>query len=332
MMAREIGVSRPRLSFEQAAAVCREFVPIGDRAFDYMEQLQRVGFEAFLPFEAFIVSFAANPGEVDLHRQCQMEMAKTLLGNPWPLMLVAGRPEEHFRSPLLQTLRAKRDEENGVPENQLGSRYGGGEAWWRSQIDPCRRHIAYFEVNNREIYDAHWAEVVDAMKSQVQEEAERFASDLATTHTFDTNGRYALFTAVMERDAAALGFQYDRAKSHANFPVFSKAINPEWDLCWAIEEPDFLFWNLFEGRFEPYLEVRSRMLRGSVRKGKAGEFLQLRYASVVPGFFNAYRTFYSLKELETVIKAHLCLYSLMAPIVQRGLENVLGAGHGAIAR
>src|SRR6266567_3003216 len=191
-MANEIDVSRPKLSFDQAIAVCRQFLPIGDGSFDYMGQLQEAGFEAFLPFEDFTLSFAASPDEIDLHRQCVMEMAKTLLGNPWPLMLVASRRDQLFRSPLLQDLRAKRDEENGLPENQLSSRYGGGEAWWRSQIDPCLRHMAYFQVNNQEIYDARWAEVIDAMKSQVQEEAERFASNLSRTYTFDRNGRYAL--------------------------------------------------------------------------------------------------------------------------------------------
>ncbi len=136
----------------------------------------------------------------------------------------------------------------------------------------------------------------------------------------------------MERDAAALGYQYDRSKSRAYFPVFSKAVTDEWDLCWAIEEPNFFFWNPFEGRFLPHLEIRSRMLRGSVRKGKAGEYLQLRYVSAVPGFFNAYRTFYNPGELETLIKAHLCLYGLVAPIIEGGLEQVLGGGRGAIAR
>jgi hypothetical protein len=74
----------------------------------------------------------------------------------------------------------------------------------------------------------------------------------------------------------------------------------------------------------PCLELRSGQLRGSLAKVKSGEFLLIRYAGIVPGFFNGYWQFFDLDELETVIKAHLYLYSLMAPIIEDGLHKVLG--------
>ncbi|HXQ40472.1 MAG TPA: hypothetical protein VN821_04330, partial [Candidatus Udaeobacter sp.] len=163
-------------------------------------------------------------------------------------------------------------------------------------------------------------------KLRVQKEAAYFATDLSKVHLPDRDGRYALFSAVMERDAACLGFRYDKRKSRPNFPVFSKTVAGEWDLCWAIEEPNMFFWSPFEGRFMPHLQVRHRNLRGSASKAEACEYLQIRYAVVVPGFFNAYRTFRSSDELETMIKAHLCLYRLMAPIIERGLARVLREG------
>ncbi len=56
---------------------------------------------------------------------------------------------------------------------------------------------------------------------------------------------------------------------------------------------------------------------------ESGEFLHIRYAGVVPGFSNGYWKFFSLDELETAIKAHLYLYSMMAPIIEGGIMRVL---------
>jgi hypothetical protein len=64
-------------------------------------------------------------------------------------------------------------------------------------------------------------------------------------------------------------------------------------------------------------------LRGSLSNGKAGEYLHIRYANVVPGFFNAYRTFHNLQELEAMVKAHLYLYGLMASVVEGAIEKVM---------
>jgi hypothetical protein len=58
---------------------------------------------------------------------------------------------------------------------------------------------------------------------------------------------------------------------------------------------------------------------------ESGEFLHIRYAVVVPGFLSGYWTFFSLDDLETAIRAHLYLYSLMAPIIEGGITKVLAA-------
>lgn len=81
--------------------------------------------------------------------------------------------------------------------------------------------------------------------------------------------------------------------------------------------------NQFEGQFTPSLQVRRRSRAGELGNFGPGEFLHIRYADVVPGFFDAYRTFHRLAQLETMIKAHLCLYRLMAPIIEGTLKGVL---------
>jgi hypothetical protein len=87
-------------------------------------------------------------------------------------------------------------------------------------------------------------------------------------------------------------------------------------VCWVLEEPREYFLSPFKGRFEPYLELRNQNLHGRLVRAKPGQLLSIRYASVVPGFLNAYRKFLDLDELETEIKAHLYLYSLMAPVLE----------------
>jgi hypothetical protein len=315
--------ARQILSFNQAIAVCNEIRSAGENIFYYLEQLHRSGFEACLPFEEFFVSFASDPEQIKVHNQYLIETAKTVLGTPWPIALAAEHRALLFRSELIQAMKARRDEANGVPEGELESRFGPGESWWRKQIDPCWRNMARLQVTDRDIYDAKWAAVVDSMKFQVQQESQRFSSDLSKAHTMSEDGRYSLYINVMTRDAGVLGFRYDKFKSTIGFPIFSKSINDKWDLCWAIEEPKRFFWSPFEGHFMPHLEIRSRKLRSSVAKATPGEFIQIRYAASVPGFFNAYRIFYSVDELETLIKAHLCLYSFMAPIIEGGASSGL---------
>jgi hypothetical protein len=146
--------SRLKLSFQQADAICREFLPIGDQVFDYMKRLREAGFEAFLPRQRFIESFAANPHELEIHRQCVVESAKENLARPQPIRMDDAEFKQIYRSPFLQRLREERDKANGVPERKLSTRYPGGEAAWRLEFDPCRRGLVQDHVNDRELHEA----------------------------------------------------------------------------------------------------------------------------------------------------------------------------------
>jgi hypothetical protein len=129
---------------------------------------------------------------------------------------------------------------------------------------------------------------------------------------------------VIEGDAASLGFSLDKRKSRPNLPIFSKQITQRWDLCWELEKPMKLTSKPFGWRFHPLLELRHRDLTGPIDGKKAGEFLLLRYHHIIRGFGNAYGAFTDLDELETLIKAHLYHYRLMAPIIETGIEKILG--------
>jgi hypothetical protein len=124
----------------------------------------------------------------------------------------------------------------------------------------------------------------------------------------------------MEGDAASLGFRLDKRKARPNLPIVSKQITEHWDLCWKLEKPKKV---KFGWHFHPLLELRHRDLAGTIDGKEAGEFLILRYQHVIRGFGNAYGTFTDLNELETLVKAHLCIYRLMAPILESGIEKII---------
>ena len=315
---------RLKLSFGQATAICRELLPIGERVFHYMAQLREAGFQAFLPRHEYIESFAETPEELDLHRRCVVEDAQERLGRPTPLRMSDEEFKQIYTSPFLQRLRAERDHANGVPVDQLRSRYPGGESAWRREIDPCQRRLNWTNVNRKDALEERFTAMLEAERQALEDEVACHATGLGRVpHTFDNKGRYTFFAAVMERDAAPLGFRYDTAKSRTNYPIFSKAITDDWHLCWVIEEAREFFHSPFEGRFQPFLELRSRLLGGRLTNVESGEFLHIPHASVVPGFFNGYWKFFDLDGLETSIRAHLYLYGLMAPIIEGCIPKVL---------
>lgn len=315
--------SRRRLSFEQANAICRRFVPIGDNLFTYIERLKEANFSAFVPYHEFLDSFASCPEDLRVHRRYQIELAKLRLGRPHPMRRSSATWRQVFFSPFIQHLREERDRANGVPETELSRRYPWGEAAWRREIDPCERNKVYASVNDEEFYEARWNAMLEERRQRLVAEVPIHATGLAKDYNLSKKGRYSFFTAAMKRDAAKLGFHYDAGKSYPDFPVFSKPINDDWDLCWAIEEPEFFFMDPMSGSFDPYLELRHKKLSGSIGKAKVGDFLHIEYNHIVIGFGNAYWQFYDLDELETVVRAHLFFYSLIAPIIETVLQDGL---------
>lgn len=322
-MAKRDGIPHPKLSIQESDAICREFVPIGDQIFRCIDALKSGGFSAFVPSYEFGRSFCRSKEDLEIHNRCLVEKAKNLLGRPWPLGVAHSEDFILHESPYIKQLSDARDRENGVPLRELDARYPG--EIWRHEIDPCERRRAYASIREREPYGERAQSVVEEQKHRFESEVAHHATGLARNHTFDQQGRYAFFTKVMERDAAALGFHHEKSKSSPRCPIFSKPVSEPWDLCLAIEEPKIFFWNPFEGSLDPCLELRHRRLRGSIDHARSGEFLGIRYQRTIPGFVTAYRTFFDLDQLETAVRAHLYLYGLMAPIIEGGIKKVLGA-------
>ncbi len=312
---------RPRLAFEQANSICKEFVPIGDAVFFYIEGLETAGFSSFVPYDEFVRSFCGGESDIESHKRYLIESAKYIVGRPFPFPIGIDEKKWLFTSSFIEELVVRRDEENGVPVSQLASRFP--DELWRLEVDPCRRRSVFAKMRDRVVYNDRWNMVSREVHRRFASEVLKHSTGLAERYSFERHERLAFFKAVMEENAARLSFVFDKRKSTRRIPVFSKNVNEDWDLCWAIEDPKMLSLDDFKGRLSLRLEIRGRDLKGSVERAQAGEFLIIRHDHIVPGFFNAYGQFGNLDELETIIKAHLRLFELMAPTIEAGLTWAL---------
>ncbi|WP_298254919.1 hypothetical protein [Bradyrhizobium sp.] len=131
----------------------------------------------------------------------------------------------------------------------------------------------------------------------------------------------------MSRDAASIGFEFDKARSRAKRPFFSKPVTDDWRLCWSVDHRFFLFAQT-EGRFLPSLHLCSRKVENPHTVNEPFQTLQIRYDVFINFFTNAYWHFHDFDQLERAIKAHLLLYGLGASTIEDGIRKVLG-GHPA---
>jgi hypothetical protein len=238
------------------------------------------------------------------------------------MVLTAEYRDHLFFSPYVQQLLDERDTANGVPEAQLGSRYPG--EIWRREVDPCERQLTYRRVREKAVFDEKWSSMLASQRRQLSSEVVQHATGLSTVYAFDPQGRYAFYKAVMERDAAPLGFRLDQSRSLASFPVFAKEITESWDLCWSVEDARMFCWSSTEGRFNPCLLICRKGLSGNLAGAVAGEFMPIDYRFIVPGFGNAYWVFDDLDDLEVAIRAHLGLYRIVTPMLEKAVIEGLG--------
>ena len=315
------------ITAKEGDRLCRHWIDSGATVFDLVEQLQKRGYAAFLPAMRFEESFCEGPADQELWKQCVVERAKERLGRPWPLLEDFGEPASFYRSQLLLELQRQRDLENGVPFKDLSVKYPG--ELWRLQAEPCAQRQYRAMLERGAWYRAQTQVLEDERAARVL--AEMRASDGAhesVNEGFDEQQRYQCFLEVSAEGLTANGFKPDARRSRANYPVLSKALTDEWDLCWVPGEHTLFAGILDKGHFSPQMELRQR--RFTARLGNVttfrlkdnkhqGQFLFVRYQDLVPGFNRAYWLFTSLPMLGHCIRAHLEIYKIIGPGLERAV-------------
>jgi hypothetical protein len=310
------------ISFQKANAICQRLLPIGDHVFDCMDKLTQAGFVAWRPYYDFVESFAADADDADVHHKYLVESAKNVLARPWAL-LGHGQFTPVYTSPFIQTLIEARDARNGVSEHGLVAKYGGVEAAWRREVDPCLSQQVKTSLIDKKGYSQRWLLMQAKQQKQFELEVQKFGAGVSASFPFGPKGRRDCFVALMKQHAECRGFTYDRQKSTANFPVFTKPLSAEWDICWVVEKiKEFASGPIF-GYFMPEVQIRKSQVLGPRSKAPSGEVIDIRYQNIVPGFSNAYLKFHSLRELEVVVLAHLHFYQLVAPAIEKGVQEAL---------
>jgi hypothetical protein len=313
-------MKRPTLTFFRANELCRKLVPIGDAIWRFAEQLRAEGYSAFDAYNDFVESFGVSD-DIEVHRLCAVEQAKLRLCQPWPMKYSSDERKLLYSSNLLSELYARRDAENGCPASEIESKYPGVNAVWRREFDPCRRNMVRFEISQRTQYQLRFAKFVEWQRLMIEGEIRAHLSGDTNQAVFEMEDRFAKYQEVMDRVSIPLGFQYDKQKSRDEFPVFSKHLTDGWDLCWTLQHTDMFALTPKEGCFAPNLDLRGANMAGDADKARAQESLFFRYQHIVPGFGIAYWKFRNLAELEWAIRAHLCLYKMMSPILEASITS-----------
>jgi hypothetical protein len=311
------------ISASLADRICRGLLPLAESAKSLSDRLVDMGFEAHLPWQRFFESFAADEQELLEYRTYRIEQAKEALGRPWPRSMF-DRFIAYFQSDVVKSLREQRDRDNGVDEEQLKDRYPRLEALWRRELTRCDRRRVQLEMQYRKEYERLHNRAEGTSCAALLPEVERWATGVCAANGSSFADPTDSYVAAMELHASRLGFSRDSAKSaRVGVPIFSKPVVAEWDLCWAMEQPQVFIGSPQQNLFAPDLQLRSRRLNGSSDRVPYDRYLTLRYQLAVPEFNRAYHLFSDFATLETFIRAHLALYELSAPIIEGTIRQCM---------
>jgi hypothetical protein len=145
-----------------------------------------------------------------------------------------------------------------------------------------------------------------------------------------------LFAEVIAKAFLLAGFRPDARRSKALFPVVSKPLNAEWDICWSPESPRTLRHEPLPSRKGDVRQNRHLDLRCYVcRRRRTGyafipigfdslDLMEIRIQFIQHGFSWAYVLYDGVEEFEFVIGAHAFLYGLVSEAIELILRSELG--------
>lgn len=313
----------PVIDASLADRLCRGLLPLAEGGQVLSERLAEMGFAAHLPWQQFFESFAEGEAELLEYRTYRIEDAKLVLGRPWPSRgKISGT--SFFESDWVNALIERRDRDNGVDEGQLSARYPGPEGLWRYELTNCDRRRVQFQIVSRDEYERRRRQAEGASRAVLVGEVARWATGVCGARGSDLRDPTDSYVAAMDLHASRLGFQLDSAKSRGmKVPIFSRPLTAEWDLCWVMEQPQVFIGSPQQNLFSPDLQLRSRRATGPADRLPYDRFLVFRLARAVPEFNRAYHVFNDFASLETIVRAHLALYELMAPLMEGTIRQCM---------
>jgi hypothetical protein len=298
----------------------RALAPMGERFYEVADALEAAGFASFVPWLRFTESFCAS-SDVGLHRQCTVETAKELIGNPHGHTPLDTPRPGGYCSPLLERLRENRFRQTGITFATRDMRRP-----WLLELDPCRKARLLSEFTDRAIYDQKRAPVEALVAQARTAEIDQHGLRESKLFSFEPDDRLRLAMHLMSQELGPLGFALNKRLSSKRRPVFSKRVGPHHLITWLFDSTPFLSPSTAE--LEIFCEVRSATER-RVSVSERGSVILIPYQFVGPLSYvhaSCYRTAKTTQDLAVNLKAHLFVYAQVDTFVSQLVKQMATLG------
>jgi hypothetical protein len=298
----------------------RALAPMGERFYEVAQALEVAGFTSFAPWLRFTESFCTD-SDVELHRQCTIETAKELIGNPHGHTPLDSPRPGGYRSSLLERLREERFQQTGITFATRDMRRP-----WLVELDPCRKARLLLEFTDRASFDKKRAPFEALVAQARTAEIDHHGFRESKLFSFEPEDRLRLSMYLISQELQPLGFAVDKRFSSKRRPVFSKRVNHDHLITWYLDSTPFLSPSAAE--LEIFCEVRSasdRKVSGSER----GSAILIPYQFVGPLSYvhgSCYRRAKTTQDLAVNLKAHLFVYAQVDAFVTRCIAQLASLG------
>jgi len=287
-----------KILHDHHARILGQVADLAENMSAYSKSLEDFGYRSFLAWGEFEAAFCEG-NELRLHKRCLIDRTKRRVRTPDGLLRLRG--------------------ESALPV----------------ESDPCIKRLSEMKRDNFVSVNERREKMHERFIAYRAEEVKNLATgrhNSRTTCETEYNSYEELYKSVLVDVFRPHGFLPDEFRSEAKFPVVSKHLTDDWDLCWSPESNRTLLrWP--RKRSEDIRKMSELDLRCYVRsRGARGfamipigfealDIMAVRVPSLVDGFEWAYSRFNGIEELQTVLSAHGFLYGFVAT----SLEEVLTA-------
>jgi hypothetical protein len=196
----------------------------------------------------------------------------------------------------------------------------------RLHVDPCEQNALLLKVRDPQAYEARERAMLERRANRIELETARHSTGIANEFPAGMlvkPSRFKFAARLLEQELGPLGFRRVRASAAKGGVIVSKPIAAGWDLDWSIADPDLFYFNPGRGSLTLNLKLRAANAIKSNREDALGTVFSISHAALVYGFSTAYMPFQNLNALETIMKAHLQVYRLIAPDLERIIAESL---------
>lgn len=282
---------------------------LGEQTHQLADDLRRAKFSAFQPYQQFIESFAKDSHERAIHHEYVKERAKAMMS----------LSQSRHVSPFMERLK------EAAGKSPLRS--DPATEWIpRLHVDPCEQNAFLLKVRDPEEYEVRQRAMHERRAARLDLETTRHSTGVASEFPAGMlvkPMRFKFATRVIEQELASLGFRRVRANAAKGGVIVSKSIAPDWDLDWSVGDPDLFYYGPGSGSLTLNLKLRAGDAAKTDRDDALGQVFSIHYSSLVYGFSTAYMSFNNLNSLETMIKAHVQLYRLVAAVLEGAIAGAL---------